>query len=116
MKDLSEVSQYLVINITREDGVIKVDQKQYTKDILKRFDVLIQDNEKRLYTTLMERKLKFTKTEGKYNTTERHKVFCMKTTLMRYCIYLHTRALTLHMLWENYRGSAKLQTIVHARL
>ena len=70
MKDLGEVSQYLGMKITREDGVIKVDQKQYTKDILKRFDVLIRDNDKRSYTTPMERDLKLTKTEGKDMTTE----------------------------------------------
>ena len=69
-KDLGEVSQYLGMKNTREDGVIKVDQKQYTKDILKRFDVLIRDNEKRSYTTPMEQDLKLTKTEGKETTTE----------------------------------------------
>ena len=35
MKDLCEETHYLGIKITREDGVIKVDHKQYTKDILK---------------------------------------------------------------------------------
>ena len=38
MKDLGEASQYLGMKITRKDGIIKVDQKQYMKDILKRFD------------------------------------------------------------------------------
>ena len=54
MKDLGEVSQYLEMKITREDGVIKVDQKQYMKDTLKRFDVLIRDNDKRSYNTMGE--------------------------------------------------------------
>ena len=40
MKDISKVSQYLRMQITREDGIIKVNQKQYMKDILKKLDVL----------------------------------------------------------------------------
>ena len=70
MKDLGEVNLYLGIKITREGGTIKVDQKHYMKDILKRFDVLIRENDKRLYTTPMEQDLKLTKTEGKDMTTE----------------------------------------------
>ena len=51
------LSQYHGMKITQEDEVIKVDQKQYTKDILKRFDVLIRENDKRSYITPMERDL-----------------------------------------------------------
>ena len=70
IKELGEVSQYLGMKIAREDGVIKVVQKQYTKDILKRFEVLIRDNDKRSYTTPMKWDLKLTKTEGKDMKTE----------------------------------------------
>ena len=56
------------MKITREKGVIKVDQKQYMKDILNRFDVLIRDNDKRSHNTLIERDLKLTKTEAKVTT------------------------------------------------
>ena len=65
MKDLGEVSQYLGMKITREHDTIRVDQTQYTKDILKRFDKLIRENGNRKYDTPMERDLKLTKTEGK---------------------------------------------------
>ena len=57
MKNLGEVSQYLVIKITLEDGIIKVDQKQKMKDILKRFEVLTRDIDKRSYNTPMEQTL-----------------------------------------------------------
>ena len=65
MKDIGEVSQYLGMKITREDGSIKFDKKQYMNDILRRFDVLIRYNDKTSYKTPMERDLKLTKTQGK---------------------------------------------------
>ena len=40
------------------------------KDILKRFDVLIRDKDKRSYNTPMEQDLKLTKTEWKEITME----------------------------------------------
>ena len=44
---------------------------QYTKDILKRFDSLIQSHDKYFfYTTLMERDMKLTKLEAKEMTIE----------------------------------------------
>ena len=71
MKDPGEVSQYLGTKITSEDGVIKDNQKQCMKHILKRFDVLIWDNDNRLSNTPMERDLKLTKAEGKDMTIEK---------------------------------------------
>ena len=38
MKDLGEMSQYLGMKITQVNGTVKVDQRQNTKEILKRFD------------------------------------------------------------------------------
>ena len=46
MKDLGEMIYYLRIKIIREDGIIKIDQKQYMKCILKRLNVLIRDIDK----------------------------------------------------------------------
>ena len=49
-----------------QNEIIKVDQKH----ILKRFNVLIRNNEKTSYNTPMEQDLKLTKTEGNDMTTE----------------------------------------------
>ena len=54
MKHLGEVSQYLGIKITRKNEAIKVNQKQYMQDILKRFDIAIRNNDKGLHNTPME--------------------------------------------------------------
>ena len=35
IKDLGEESQYPGMTMTRKDGIIKVDQKQYMKDMLR---------------------------------------------------------------------------------
>ena len=65
MEDLGEMSQYLGMKITRKNGTIKADQRQYTKDILKRFDSLIQSHDKHSNANPIERDLKLTKLETK---------------------------------------------------
>ena len=61
IKDLGEVNQYHWVKITRENVAIKVDHKQYTKDILKHFESLIQSHDKWSHATAIKGDLKLTK-------------------------------------------------------
>ena len=70
MKDLGELNFYLGMKISRTDDFIKLDQTGYIRDILKKYDYLLQGHDGRTYNTPMERDLKLRKHERQFMTTK----------------------------------------------
>ena len=64
MKDLGELNHYLGMKITRTTEFIKVDQTQYTKDMLIKYAYLLDGMEHRKFDTPMERDLKLQKIDA----------------------------------------------------
>ena len=70
MKDLGELNHYLGMKITRTTEFIKVDQTQYTKDMLIKYAYLLDGMEHRKFDTPMERDLKLQKIDAETETVK----------------------------------------------
>ena len=77
MKDLGELNHYLGMKITRTDAYIKVDQTQYTKDMITKYSYLLDGLEHRHFDTPMERDLKLRKLDSE-TETDKQKAYANK--------------------------------------